>query len=65
MSLTVKLTQSDEIRLNKTGKRSINPSEWAANKRKRLRDSGESYTSKRGAIIPGKTPPTEVLELVM
>ncbi|KAJ4441132.1 hypothetical protein ANN_10982 [Periplaneta americana] len=45
--------------LNMSRKRKINMSEWNDIKRKKLRDSGKPYNSRKGKEVPGKTLPNK------
>lgn len=46
---------------NRGSKRKINAENWKDFKNKRLRNSGESYISRKGKTIQNKTAPNKVI----
>ncbi|KAJ8703712.1 hypothetical protein PYW08_016966 [Mythimna loreyi] len=56
--MSVVLTKGSQNKMNKVRKRKINMQEWKDIKRKRARDHGEEYISKRGVHVPAKIPPS-------
>lgn len=61
----VTLTTNDINCLNKSRKRKLDPSKWKHNVKKRLRNTGQTYISKSGHIIPEKTASDKVNETTL
>lgn len=57
---SVVLSPGDQYKLNSGKKRKVKFVAWKDKFRKKSRDSGEPYISKRKKAVPGKLPPSEV-----
>ena len=54
------VSPADQNRDNVGKKRVKQMSEWSDRKRKRLRNTGQAYITRKGKFVPGKMPPNLV-----